>query len=370
MSNKQKKSVNNSQDNTKKKKKKLYLSFNSRLILSILAFMLFLIFGLMFLLKSFSFVEQKIINYDEKSNLDYKVYLKENEFYEKDYLEKDKLYIASLIDKISIDFNYTFTSSENIDLDFNYDIIGRVVISDSEGKTPYYEKEYILLENKKVAMNNSNIQDIKESIDIDYEYYNNLANNFKMTFGVNTTSNLIVYLKINKTSNNENTVLNNTSTMLLTIPLSEKSINIKMDYKEIDNSSTLLKKSTININNVIYIIVAIIFIIISIVMLIKSMRLSNLVIGRKSIYDKYIDRLLTEYDRLIVESSTFPTFKNKEIIKIDKFKELLDVRDNLRRPITYYSVTKHQKSYFYIYYEDKIYLHTVKAVDLEEENKS
>lgn len=346
-------------------KHKLYISYNARLIFSICTFIILFASGLIFLLKSLSFTEQKVINYDEKSNLDYKVYLKENDFYETPYLGKNMLYIASLIDKINIDFNYHFTSSENINLDFNYNIIGKLVISDSEEKNTYYEKEYKLLNDKKISMENNNNQIINENVAIDYDYYNNLANNFKMTFGVNTTSNLIIYLSINKTGNDSQT-MNNNSLMLIKIPLSEKAINIKMDYKEIDNSSTILSGSYITIDNLVYITASIIFIILSIVALIKSIKLISLLMpNNKNIYDKYVNRLLMEYDRLIVETSTKPLFDNKEIIKIEKFQELLDVRDNLKLPITYYSVTKHQKCYFYISTGDKVYLHTVKAVDLE-----
>ena len=47
-----------------------------------------------------------------------------------------------------------------------------------------------------------------------------------------------------------------------------------------------------------------------------------------------------------------------------EFQELLDVRDNLKLPIMYYSVSKHLKCYFYITYQDRIYLNVVKAVDM------
>ena len=65
------------------------------------------------------------INYIEKSNIDYKVYLKENNFYENEYLEKDKVYVASLIDKILIDFKYDFDIEKENDLAFKYDVIAK-----------------------------------------------------------------------------------------------------------------------------------------------------------------------------------------------------------------------------------------------------
>ena len=46
------------------------------------------------------------IEYRESGYIDYNVFLKDNEFYDSTYLEKDQSYVASLIDKIVADFNY------------------------------------------------------------------------------------------------------------------------------------------------------------------------------------------------------------------------------------------------------------------------
>ena len=44
------------------------------------------------------------ITYKENSSINYKVYLKENQFFEKEYAEEKKQYIASLIEYIKADF--------------------------------------------------------------------------------------------------------------------------------------------------------------------------------------------------------------------------------------------------------------------------
>ena len=73
---------------------------------------------------------------------------------------------------------------------------------------------------------------------------------------------------------------------------------------------------------------------------------------------------------MIVETETAPVINdNINVIKVGKFQELLDVRDNLKLPIKYYVVNKHQKCYFFISHEEELYLLTIKEVDLEEGNK-
>ena len=61
------------------------------------------ILAVVFAFNSFDLSKDDYINYTEKSNIDYKVYLKENDFYEDEYLPKDMIYVASLIDNIKID---------------------------------------------------------------------------------------------------------------------------------------------------------------------------------------------------------------------------------------------------------------------------
>ena len=64
------------------------------------------IITLSFFLMYFNKNKKQYINYNEKSNVDYNVFLKDNDFFEDKYLRKGNQYIASLIDYINVDFNY------------------------------------------------------------------------------------------------------------------------------------------------------------------------------------------------------------------------------------------------------------------------
>lgn len=349
------------------KTKKRSLKKSIRVIFYIAFFIVFLIVGMNFVLKSFDVENEKVINYKEQSNLDYKVYLKKNNFYEEKYLGKDMVYIASLIDNIKLHLNYNFDIDEIYNIDFTYDVVGKIVISDENGKNSYFEKTYTLKDSKDLKMISNNHFNISDDIDINYNYYNNLANKFKAEYGINPTSNLIVYFRINKQDSNysENVIHKSNSIMSITIPLSEKSVNIKMNYKDINEKSEVVNKSDVFMKNIISFVIGVVATIIAIVFMIKSMRILKLSGKKKSAYDKYIKKLLREYDRLIVETATAPMLEEKRIIEIEKFSELLDVRDSIKQPIMYYIIQEHEKSYFYIDYEDKLYLNVTRKEDLE-----
>lgn len=353
--------------------KNKYIDYKTRLLTHSLTFLSLFILTVLFLQGTFGVVASKNINYNETSNLDYKVYLKENNFYDTNYLGKNKVYIANLIDNIEVNFRYNYYIEEPTNVDFNYSIVAKLTIDDGTSKNNYFEKEYILLSNQKKELKQGTNYNLDEKVKIDYSYYNGLANSFKQQYGVDTTSNLTVYLKVNKKTDIESSQnAYENSTMYVKIPLSEKAINIELNYQDINNSNYIIQGTDSKVDNVIFGVLAIITLIASLIFAVQIIRLLTLLRGKKSIYDKYVEKILNEYDRLIVENDTGPNTNDCNVIKISKFEELLDVRDNLKLPIMYYVVTKHTKCCFYIKHNNDLYLLTIKAVDLEqkqEENK-
>lgn len=350
-----------------KLRKTLYIGYNTRLVIYILLFLSFLGFGVYYCIESINFKKEESIQYKENSNLDYKVYLKENEFYESPYLGKDMIYIASLIDSINVDFHYLFSIDMESNIDFTYGIYGKLIIADESGQNTYFEKEYNLLDNRTISMEEAKSKEIVENISIDYDYYNRLANDFKMSYAVDTTSYLKVYLKINKKNAQTESKFNleDSDELAITIPLSEKSIEIKMDYTNLNETSQILADSSFAIEDKTELVIAIVLLTGSLISFVKLFQLLSLLKVRKNKFDKYIKKLLVEYDRLIVETASAPNLTANNVIKIKKFEELLDVRDNLKLPIMYYNLTNHQKAYFYVKHNNDIFLVTIKAVDLE-----
>lgn len=328
-------------------------------------FLVFAIFGTLLLNKSLRFNNQKVIQYREKSNLDYKVYLLKNDFYDKDYLDKDMLYVASLIDKININFDYLFESDEKENIDFTYNVVAKLSITNSNGTKSYYENTYTLLDNKKVSMIGNTSQGISEEIKIDYPYYNSLTNNFRNQYGVDTSSKLVVYMLVNKNNvEGSSFKLDNNSVMSVEIPLSEKAVDISLDYKDINETNEIVETRKISVSDIVPIVLAVILICVSLIFAIKLIRcvIPNKV---KSEFDKQVNKILKEYDRLIAESSSIISFKDKEVVNINKFTELLDIHDNLLLPIMYYQVKEHEMCYFYICHENIVYLLKIKRSDFD-----
>ncbi len=345
------------------KKFRVYISYHMRVALSLLLFIMCFGLCLFVATKAVDYEKAKVVNYNEVGNVDYKVFLKDNEFYDQKYLSRGMAYVSSLIDKINIDLNYDFNIDRNIDSDFKYQVLGQLVIASKDNNTNYLTKNYVLKEASTKKLEGKTLN-IKESVDIDYDYYNDLANKFRSSYAVETNSYLKVYLRVIKNSNDKILPLNDTKEVSVNIPLSEKTVEISLKAKNEDSNKSVILRPYLKFDVQMFIL-EIITLILSSICIVKVISLLFLLANKKSNYDIYVSKLLRDYDRLIVETSTSPNFSKNNIIEVKTFEELLDVRDNLKLPIMYFKVVEHIKCYFYIKLDNDVYLVKVKANDLE-----
>lgn len=349
----------------KPKNSRIYFGYIGKVIWFIILLVSLIGTSVILILKSINVTAGKKLLYEENGNIDYKVYLKPNQFYEEPYLANGLTYLAVLINNIDTNFSYTFSIEEAMDLEIIYDVIAKLKICNSDGQQ-LFEKEYTLISKQKEMVKNSKTITINNHIDLNYDEYNNLANEFKTTFGVETTSDLDVIIKINKVINNASGVLdiNSENKMTMSVPLTRKTLNIAINSTDINTKNSIVEED-ITTSNIKLLIASGILLTGSVICLLKLLELLFLISPKKSKYDKIVQKILNNYDRLIVETESQPNFAGTNIIKIVKFQELLDVRDNLKMPIMYYIVTPHIKCYFYILLDNNCYLMTVKANDVE-----
>lgn len=357
------------EENKKVKHRKKY-SYGDRLFILILLALLVASLTLIMIEKAVRFSENEVVTYNEKGNLDYKVNLKKNDFYDSRTLNKNMIYVASLINNIDVNFKYDFNISEESDINFAYDIIGDLVITDTDGKNTFFEKKYTLKKKQLKYLKNEKNYTFTDNIKVNYGTYNDLANKFRANYGIDTKSNLIVYLNVYKQGSGDSVQgLNNNSHMTLTIPLSEKAIDIKMDSKGITNTSKVYSNVGFRVENYFSAFIALGLLVLFIILLIMIIRTIYLIRTKKSKYERYIKKILREYDRLIVETVTAPNESGKNIIEIDSFEELLDVRDNLGLPIKHFIVDEMHESDFYIDHSEELYLLVLKSTDFDDNKK-
>ena len=349
------------------KKHGLYLSFNARIVINLILLVMSMAALYYFETMSFSITKSEVIKYTEKSKIDYKVYLKDNDFYKTPYLNKGMAYVSSLIDTIDIKYDYKFEVSRESNLDINHKIMARIVISSQNNDKIFYEDEYELANEVTEEILDKKDYILSESVSIDYGYYNNLANKFKSNFSVSTDSYLEVYLQVDEKSKEKNEYdLNNQSKTILRIPLSLQELNIGLEENTVNNQKQVSSDSSFIIISIEYIVIDFVLLILIVVFAVKLLKKISSMKKKLSKYDRYINKIFRGYDRVIVNIKTAPNLDNYNIIKVESFEELLDLRDSTREPIRYFEIMPHQKSEFFLTNHDDLYIYTVKAVDLED----
>ena len=356
---------------SKKKKKykikKQHIGVGPRIVLPIIFIIIFIIISFMCLKKAESTVEIHQFFYTETSNLDYKTCYKENDYYKEKCIDKDLQYVASLIEYIEAEFKYNFMASNTFDYDYKYYIEARVVASEknNSSKVLYDEKE-ILLEEKTFNLKNSNQFFIRENVKIDYVKFNNLMNSFRKDYTLTLNSNLIITLYVELLGDYEKTEdkVSSRQNITLTIPLSEQTLDIGMNYKDVNNSESVNSETTDVLARKLYYIITVVFLVLALGMLILLLSFISKLSKPKSNYKKRLEKIMREFNQIIVETKTMPILENVHLIEVNSFEELLDVREAISKPILYVKIND-IKSCFIITNGSEVYRFTLKEVDFE-----
>ncbi len=351
--------------NIKNKKKELKQSFVVCLFIISLVLL-----GSGFYISVLSFQDNKndgITRYNEKGKADYVVYLKENSFYDTNYLDSGMQYVASLINTINTNFNYEIHSDNNLDYQYKYRIVGTLQIMDPQDSSKIlYSKDYELLQPVMQNLNSNNMV-INENVNIDYDKYNNYVNSYKKEYGVSVDSRLVVtmYIEVDGQLNSTAEKLNKNSELQITIPLSEQTVDISIDTANIDTSDSLLAFSNFNIRDIATLILGTMITIVGVAMLISS-RNVYLAYKKSNIYEITLKKILSEYDYLIVNGEvSVDESRYSNIVYPQKFEEMVDASLNLKSPILYYEAMPGEKSFFIITKDDTLYKYRLTRAYLE-----
>ncbi len=285
------------------------------------------------------------IEYAEKSSIDYRVFLKDNKFFDEKYLTKEnivnkqQLLVAELIDKISINYNYVLSFSDKVNGKYSYFIKAIIESNESAGSKNYWSKEYVLTEKKTKDIQNSDSVVVLESTDVKYEDYNKILNAWRELANVSMDGKLKVVLVFESTIGHptlEQKYQINNSDIKLELPLSKAATEITINESSSDTTKTIEEKEKSDDSKYMKYRIGVVFsFIIAVIFLILIVITRN---NQKNENKYYVElkRILSTYDGIIVNVSSLPDLDKFNVIKVKSFDELLDAHSEVRLPINYY----------------------------------
>lgn len=293
---------------------------------------------------------EKIYTYNISQNTKYRVYVEKNAFFNNDYLEMEGAYIQQSVRNIEINFNYNFVSASKKDIGYIYDIVATLYIDYANTGQNLYTKEYEIIKDKFLNKKDENRMNVNEIINIDYINYLNEVQTFREKYNLPVKAYLKVSFYINTNIALEEQVTD-VSTAEVNIDLSSPVFEIKVSQSDDQNETILetgeiLKKS----NRYLMTFSIILFTVFTIYLIFEV----NKQLMTKEVKNKIeLNKILKRYSKIIIEVNEKVEIQNKNVIMVKDFYELLEIEEEIREPILYYS--QEREAVFSIIDNDIIY---------------
>ncbi len=289
------------------------------------------------------------VYYTEKGTVNHKVYLENNSFYDEEYLDRDHAYVTSIIDKVSAEFAYGL-QMDALDANYKYvySIDGCLHITDKETGADLFDPMYTFKE-ETANTSRDNSLCIRETVEIDYHEYNDLAKSFVETYDLrNITAALVVTMHVNVVGSSEEFAQNseNVYEISLNIPLLKQTVNMvasstvpgpEQKILACDSPLTTVFKTAAIITGIL-----------------GAVALAILIVYVIRTRDNHIDyarkvaKLLSSYKSYIQRINNPFCFDGYQILHIATFQELLEIRDTLQIPVLMYENEDKTVSQFFI----------------------
>lgn len=277
------------------------------------------------------------IEYTESGKVDYKVNLKENNFFTEESLGAGQSYVASLIEDIVANFKYELAIDEaSVGFDYSYRVDAQLIVANKETGDHIYQPTYNLVPETKASVSDRDSLKVGTSVAIDYNSYNKIATSFINTYGLkDATSTLVVtmHVKVLSTcSEFENSSNENTYFVSLNIPLTEENFSIFTTSSNTENLSKVLA-CTNGVSQKVFLILTIVFASIALVLAIVLTAFVFITRNEDVNYTNKVRKIVSSYRSFIQQIEGQFDVTGYQVVPVKTFKEMLNIRDTIQSPI-------------------------------------
>ena len=303
-------------------------------------------------------VENVIMSYDINSNIDYKVFLFENDYLPYEYMQEGKAYISNLVAKVRADFDYTIKTSDKFDSEYEYDIYAKAIVAhETSGKELWTDRIDLVnnvkidVEDKKNAIDRNEIK-IKDSVEIPYNLFNTKVKAFKNQHNIPIKAFIDVELVIvDKVTKKQ------VATTGLSMDLYEDIFEVS-EVKTGEYTENITEEEVPN-KILIFVIFCIMFTS-GLYTLFMIYLIIDYSLSKKTYYAKAIYTILKNYGDIVAEVVKPIELDNLKVIDVKNFDQMLDVEEELRIPIMFFETIKGKEGWFVLVHNDLAYRYILK----------
>lgn len=304
-----------------------------------------------------------LMSYTSSGRLDYRVYLKPNDFISAPYLEAGEAYILNLIDYVKVNTNYNFNASSKTKVNGNNKLMAKLKVYYKESTNKETNPE-VMKKERVLTQRVINFEDLGYNLNNEYKLYLNDYLKILKDFQDQIKISVEGYLEVSSETTLNGEVggikYNSSYSNTMKIPLSGSVINIENESPE-DKTGYVYESELVKSNKKVmsFIIIANILDFAVICFLLKKLfQFTN-----KTEYERTLSKILKTYDEIIVNTTNILDIDKYSIIEIPEFKEILNLSRELLLPIMNYEVVKGKETWFYVIKDNILYRFTVKEKD-------
>lgn len=308
--------------------------------------------------------------YTVKQSVDKQVLYFPSSFYENGP-DKNTAYIMSLTDKIMATFHYDFSSSEERQLSYAYDV--RAVVKgqysmkgDDSDTADVWSKQFQLLEPVHETVTAKALS-FDPTAEVPFDEYRKLIEQLRTALTLPIRSEVVVTFTINVAGDVDGTPFNDMRTASVTVPIEEQIYAISQKYDKEDTKQVVAKAAQADIDRLAqyewYGAAAV-----------SVLALASFVYGfRKKIfktpYQRELDKIYRYHDGIIVRANRPTDLSGKRVVSVKSFDDMLNLEEELKLPIVAASVGL-EATQFMIISDDVVYVYTLGRLPSQNKGRS
>lgn len=348
----------NIEDEKEERRQLFRFHFNYQLRVTLLVVGIILLFGFacFLVISTLNDNVSRVVNYKESTAISYKACTDvENE---DSCVGEGSTYSSSTIQTIPIKFHYQAVFDEVAHFEKTYYVAATTRIYDrfDLAKTTYEDEDLIF--KRKSISTDSDIIDFDVTVNVDFYKYNAFVVDYLERFAMGSSSTLDVVLYVDDGDSYK-------AVAKAIIPLGKSSFDVLKEGVGRQDASTEVLVHEWSNRSTLCVLVGSVLVVLSLVLLSQLTKLVLASTTKKSKYEQILNSILNEYDKyIVIARDGFETDVAKRVVKVDSFKELMDARDILNKPIIY-SKVNNVKSEFIVEDVELIYKFVLKEADLD-----
>ena len=288
-------------------------------------------------------------------------------------------YVRELTKDISAVMSMRFSAKSTTDLRYHYAITARIIASHalkgnaaSDDAKPAVVWERLYQIDRADGLVNGDAVSLLKTVTIPYDEYAAKVSELNSVLGLNLDAKVEIVATVTFTGTSQGQTFNKPQSMTLTAPLSEPVFMVTSDYKKHDNGQIDTDNSAVvetqlwwRQHRVLIVVALAVLAVVCAALALRSSRREGY--GIRNPYQRAVAKIYRYHDGVIIRTNRPIELREREIISVKTFDDLLNVSDELRSPVIANELSD-TATQFVVLHETTVYVYLVGRLIAREES--